>query len=294
MTVKLSWKSGMVFTAVLMMLVAGIAYAATTVSRGVQGFVSVTADVTVDDVLTLYEDVDGHTGGALTSIDFGTVDLDPFGNPTRETRVTVWVMNGGGTTYRLTIDDQETGPGTGDTFAAGEVLFAGSGDALSAAPEPDIILAPDDLIAVDVGLDFSDVVSGDHVFTVSFRAEEFVGVPTPDGIVAWWPFDEGTGGIAHDIWGINDGILNGPTWTTGMVEGALSFDGSGDYVAMPNSPSLNPTGEISVEVWFKPVSFRGVGNNAIVDKGYVSHTDPFYQHHLGACPRNNVLNDIRH
>lgn len=102
------------------------------------------------------------------------------------------------------------------------------------------------------------------------------------GLVGYWSFD-GSGNPGQDGSGNgNDGTVYGATWVTpGKVGGALSFDGSNDYVEVQNSPSLNPTNEISVEAWYKTVSFSGNGNNAIVDKGYSSHTTPYYQYHLG-------------
>ena len=46
------------------------------------------------------------------------------------------------------------------------------------------------------------------------------------GLVGYWPFDEGNGTIAKDYSGNgnNETLVNGPTWTTGKVEGALNFD----------------------------------------------------------------------
>ncbi len=50
-------------------------------------------------------------------------------------------------------------------------------------------------------------------------------------LVAYWNFDEDSGPTAHDSAGTNDGtLLNGPVWTTGIVNGALEFDGNNDYV----------------------------------------------------------------
>jgi hypothetical protein len=77
-------------------------------------------------------------------------------------------------------------------------------------------------------------------------------------LVGYWPFDEGSGTIAKDYSGNgNDGTLcngstcgvQGPTWTTGKVGGALSFDGVDDYVDTSlifNSPSY-----FTVAAWVK-------------------------------------------
>src|SRR5262249_49373042 len=52
------------------------------------------------------------------------------------------------------------------------------------------------------------------------------------GLIGYWKFDESTGTTAIDSSGLgNNGILtNGPTWTSGKVNGALGFDGINDYV----------------------------------------------------------------
>ncbi|MBL7189392.1 MAG: LamG domain-containing protein [Phycisphaerae bacterium] len=51
-------------------------------------------------------------------------------------------------------------------------------------------------------------------------------------LIAHLGFDEGSGSVAHDTSGNgHDGTLNGdPQWVAGRIGGALSFDGSGDYV----------------------------------------------------------------
>ena len=69
-------------------------------------------------------------------------------------------------------------------------------------------------------------------------------------------FDEGSGQTAADesSYG-NHGTNNGATWTSDAKFGkALSFDGTDDYVAIPNSTSLATTGNFSVELWVKILS----------------------------------------
>lgn len=52
---------------------------------------------------------------------------------------------------------------------------------------------------------------------------------------AHWRFDEGGGGVAADIGGQSlNGALIGPTWTTGVLDGGLRFDGSNDLVQVPD------------------------------------------------------------
>ena len=71
-------------------------------------------------------------------------------------------------------------------------------------------------------------------------------------LVGYWKFDDGVGITATDSSGNgNDGTLtNGPTWTTGQVDGALSFDGSNDYVDCGNNASLDFDTNLTISIWF--------------------------------------------
>ena len=73
-----------------------------------------------------------------------------------------------------------------------------------------------------------------------------------DGMVSWWRFDEGSGTIAYDSVGTNDGTVYGATWADGIVEGALSFDGIDDYVDIPTSAITSSFTEISIFMWINP------------------------------------------
>jgi len=60
----------------------------------------------------------------------------------------------------------------------------------------------------------------------------------PDGLVAYWPFDEGAGTTAADMSGNgNDGVVEGgATWIEGPLGAALQFNGSDAYVRAPYIP----------------------------------------------------------
>jgi len=96
-------------------------------------------------------------------------------------------------------------------------------------------------------------------------------------------FNERSGTLFDSTGYSNDGIPYGGVTqdAVGKIGDADSFDGDNDYVECKNSPSLNPSSYISLEAWYKPVSFYGSGNDPIIDKGYYQDQNPFYQYHLG-------------
>jgi hypothetical protein len=113
--------------------------------------------------------------------------------------------------------------------------------------------------------------------------EEPAVVPT-NNLVGYWKFDEGTGTMAADssIYG-NDGEIYGATWVNGKSGKALHFDGS-SYVRIHNSPELNPTKGMTIELWYKPDSFVGAGNSPLIDKPVSgSYGYPYRQYQLSAC-----------
>ncbi|MGI9341198.1 MAG: LamG domain-containing protein, partial [Gammaproteobacteria bacterium] len=68
-------------------------------------------------------------------------------------------------------------------------------------------------------------------------------VTTP---IAHWKLDEGSGPTAVDSVGGNDATLNGgSSWTTGTLDGALDFDGSGDYATTDNNFTPPPVGTVT-------------------------------------------------
>jgi len=68
-------------------------------------------------------------------------------------------------------------------------------------------------------------------------------------LISWWPGD----GDADDIHDDNPGTLQGgASFAPGMVGQAFSFDGSDDFVRVPHSPSLNPSGSFSIDAWIFP------------------------------------------
>lgn len=82
----------------------------------------------------------------------------------------------------------------------------------------------------------------------------------PAGMVAYWKFDEGSGTIANDTFGPYDGTLvNGPVWTSGLIEGGLSFSEGSSYVKV--SPIT--LSDFTVSAWVRPNT--GSHGGSIVD-----------------------------
>ncbi|MCX5635112.1 MAG: LamG domain-containing protein [Planctomycetota bacterium] len=87
------------------------------------------------------------------------------------------------------------------------------------------------------------------------------------GLVAHWAFDEGSGTTAQDstINGNDGTLVNGPGWTSGKINGGLSFDGTDDYVDVSDNPSLRFTcsDSFTIAFWAKP---SGIDQGFVVSK----------------------------
>jgi hypothetical protein len=83
------------------------------------------------------------------------------------------------------------------------------------------------------------------------------------GLVGFWSFDgqDMAGNTAYDRSGNgNNGTLtNGPVRRIGRIGQALDFDGSNDFVTVPDSSSLDSTSNITISVWAKADNWIGQG-----------------------------------
>lgn len=87
----------------------------------------------------------------------------------------------------------------------------------------------------------------------------FCGIPNSvkgaideSSVVAVWLFDEGSGQVAYDSSENGNGAVfqGAPEWVEGKFGKALWFNGSSDYVAAPDSESLDINGEqLSIVAW---------------------------------------------
>ncbi len=73
---------------------------------------------------------------------------------------------------------------------------------------------------------------------------------TISGEVGWWPFNEGSGTTAADYSGNGHTatLVNGVTWTTGKVGGAVSANGTNQYLSIP-AIDLSGTDAVTLTAW---------------------------------------------
>jgi len=122
------------------------------------------------------------------------------------------------------------------------------------------------------------------LFSALFTTMSFAQTPNyvpANGLVGYWPFN----GNANDESGNgNNGTVNGATLATdrfGNAYSAYSFNGNGNHIEIPNSPSLNPS-QISFSFW----GFFNSGNCAVLDK--VDQSSP---ENYGYSLVHNFLNE---
>jgi hypothetical protein len=92
-------------------------------------------------------------------------------------------------------------------------------------------------------------------------------------LVSHWKFDEGTGPIAYDSAGDNDGGLQGdPNWVSGYIGShALEFDGADDYIAVSADSNLNVQ-YVTMSAWVRvhetdPGTHNFILNRQMTDPG---------------------------
>ena len=117
--------------------------------------------------------------------------------------------------------------------------------------------------------------AADTTYTATYR--EVAGLP--GGLVGHWAFDEGSGSVANDGSGngYHGSLEYGPTWTASVgcrIGGCLSFDGSDDYVRVPDTAELRITGDLTVSAWIRPTGARTT--MAIVSKRYEFELGPVH------------------
>jgi hypothetical protein len=92
----------------------------------------------------------------------------------------------------------------------------------------------------------------------SFVTEPDIPITDPD-LVGWWKFDEGEGSKALDWSGLgNHGtLINGPQWGSGMIDGALLFDGLDDQISLSVGSVINSLTSSTFAIW---ANYAGIGD----------------------------------
>ncbi len=101
------------------------------------------------------------------------------------------------------------------------------------------------------------VASGTTLLTAPGE-EGVLGSDVANGLVGHWGLDEGTGTVSYDTSGYlakNLTLVNSPSWISGEISGALSFNSSSTYV-VNNTGGFLPTGSSTrtITFWGYPLS----------------------------------------
>ncbi|MDE2293501.1 MAG: fibronectin type III domain-containing protein [Elusimicrobia bacterium] len=93
--------------------------------------------------------------------------------------------------------------------------------------------------------------------------------PPPTGIVGQWHLDEGSGSVALDASGSSSTgtLVNSPAWAAGRRGGALTFDGTSQYVGLGAPSVLSNLTFFTVEAWVK-TSGAVTAQSAVVGQNY--------------------------
>ncbi len=106
---------------------------------------------------------------------------------------------------------------------------------------------------------FDGIIDEAAVYSDALTKEEITSLyentPAPssgdEALVSWWKFNENSGSTVNDSKSNNNGTVHGAQWTSGVEGYALSFDGTNDYVIVPNADNFNVTKKITIMAWAK-------------------------------------------
>ena len=123
----------------------------------------------------------------------------------------------------------------------------------------------------DGRMDLTTANSGSDNISVLLNNCQTVCTLPPAGMISRWRGNDS----AVDSAGVNNGtMINGATYTTGVVGQAFAFNGANQYVEIPDSPSLRPANGLTVEGWIK---FNSSGAQAaMVSKPFLTGSGNSY------------------
>ncbi|GGI56289.1 LamG domain-containing protein [Winogradskyella haliclonae] len=79
----------------------------------------------------------------------------------------------------------------------------------------------------------------------------------------------------------------------GAEKSAIYLDGIADHVKAFNLDGLNSQKELTISVWYKPISFKGSGNDPIVIKPSDSEDSTLPQYYIGATGNEHPSDKVR-
>jgi glucose/arabinose dehydrogenase len=119
------------------------------------------------------------------------------------------------------------------------------------------------------------VPATDQSYTATFSTSQ-----SSNGPAAAWGFGEGTGTTSADATGNNNTatLVNGLAWAAGKHGSGLNFDGTNDYLSVPNSTSTNISGNaLTLSMWLNPSALTG--DRVLLGKFWnTGMTSPYYQY----------------
>ena len=124
----------------------------------------------------------------------------------------------------------------------------------------------DEVMIFDKALDANEV--NDIYQNGLNEIDGLTGIDEPNYPVSYWDCNEGIRNIVHDLVGDNNGIISSTPWTEGQINGALYFDGSGDYIDCGLDDGLQIEDEISISAWIKAPAIPSGALWAIVSSQY--------------------------
>lgn len=126
-----------------------------------------------------------------------------------------------------------------------------------------------DLAASEEGIVHEDTLNTDHTNASTVKQGYPVDNPVPsNGLVGYWPLQEDDGTTINDFSGNgNNGNINGGSLEQSGLLSTTSFDSTGGGATIPNSSSLQVTGDLTITWWSYPLDIGGQRQNPI-DKAY--------------------------
>ncbi len=142
---------------------------------------------------------------------------------------------------------------------------------------------------------WSDGGAASHTITApaapaTYRATFAEQGGAPAGLVGAWGFDEAAGAQASDTSGRgNHGTISGAARApAGRFGAALSFDGTNDWVTVPDAASLDLSTGMTLEAWVNPAALGTAWRTALLKEHGGTLAYALYAHDGGTGPAGYV------